>query len=178
VSTRAESQAALIRDAAPALLAYFLRRIDTPTDAADLVGECIAAAWGSVKRMPDDPEEARMWLFGVARNTLRHHYRASRRRDALVVRLSETLAADELAAADRAGVFDDEAQVRAAIGALPDDLAELVRLVYWDGFSIEQAASHLGVPTSTLRGRHARAKRALRDALDISEQTAPATRSV
>jgi RNA polymerase sigma-70 factor (ECF subfamily) len=96
----------------------------------------------------------------------------------LVVRLSETLAADELAAADRAGVFDDEAQVRAAIGALPDDLAELVRLVYWDGFSIEQAASHLGVPASTLRGRHARAKRALRDALDISEQTAPATRSV
>lgn len=161
----AAGRAAAIRDAAPSLLAYFVRRVGAPADAADLVGECIAAAWSSVKRMPADPEEARMWLFGVARNVLRHHYRAARRRDALVTRLAETIDPIGLAAADRTDGIGDGAEVRAAIAALPEDLAELVRLVYWDGFSLEQAASHLGVPASTLRSRHARAKRSLREAL-------------
>lgn len=53
------------------------------------------------------------------------------------------------------------ADVRAAIAALPDDLAELVRLVHWEGFSITEAAQICGVPASTARTRYQRARRAL-----------------
>src|SRR5690554_2536008 len=110
----------------------------------------MVAAWKSSRRLPREPEQARMWLFGVARNVLRHHVRSTSRRDALVVRLGRALA--EASTPDRESDLD----VRAAVEALPDHLAELIRLVHWDGFSLEDAAAHLRIPASTARGRHAR----------------------
>jgi RNA polymerase sigma-70 factor (ECF subfamily) len=149
----------VLREAAPALLGYFVRRIEVAEDAADLVNETMIAAWKSVRRTPDDPVEARMWLFGIARNILAHHDRAQRRREALVDRLARAIG--EAKAPDR----DTDLEVRAAIASLPDKLAELVRLVHWDGFSLEEAAVLTGVPASTARGRHARAKQLLRERL-------------
>jgi RNA polymerase sigma-70 factor (ECF subfamily) len=148
-----------IEDAAPALLGYFVRRVDVAEDAADLVSETMIAAWKASRRIPRDPEEARMWLFGVARNVLRHHVRSASRRDALVLRLGQAVSA--------AHPPDDDTSldVRAAVEALPENLAELVRLVHWDGFSLEQAASHLRIPASTARGRHSRARQLLQESL-------------
>lgn len=148
-----------IADAAPALLGYFVRRVTVAEDAADLVSETMIAAWKSSRRMPRDPVQARMWLFGVARNVLRHHVRSVSRRDALVVRLGLAL--------EETSVPDDESDldVRAAVAALPDHLAELIRLVHWDGFSLEDAATHLRIPASTARGRHSRARQLLQESL-------------
>ncbi len=149
----------VIADAAPALLGYFLRRVASSDDAAELVSETMIEAWRVIRRMPGDDQAARMWLFGVARNVLRHHHRGRRRRDALVERLGW--------AARLARMPDDEliVEVRAAVDELPGELAELVRLVHWDGFTLEAAAEHLGIPASTARGRHARAKQLLRAVL-------------
>lgn len=149
-----------IADAAPALLGYFLRRVDVPEDAADLVSETMMAAWKASRRLPRRPEEARMWLFGVARNVLRHHVRSSSRRDALVVRLGQAVAAAQPPDGDTS------LDVRAAVGELPEHLAELIRLVHWDGFSLEDAAAHLRIPASTARGRHSRARQLLQESLE------------
>ena len=146
--------------AAPALLGYFLRRTDQPDDAADLLNETLFAAWRASKRMPQGEEAARMWLFGVARNTLRHHERGQRRRAAAVIELSKVIAA-----APRLMDDTDAVGVRAAVASLPGELAELIRLVHWDGFSLEQAATLMRIPASTARSRHARAKALLRAAL-------------
>ena len=62
---------------------------------------------------------------------------------------------------------DDGAEVRDAIARLEPDLAELVRLVHWERFTIAEAAVVLGVPASTARGRYAKAKDALRAALGV-----------
>ena len=101
-----------------------------------------------------------MWCFGVARNVLRNHERGRRRRDALVERVREAIAI-----AAPPAFSEDELDLRAAIAALPPDLAELVRLVHWDGFTVAEAAELLGVPASTARSQHARAKALLREAL-------------
>ncbi len=74
----------LFADVAPALLGFFLRRVDPPEDAADLVNETLVSAWKARRRMPSEPEAARMWCFGIARNMLLHHHRSRRPRDALV----------------------------------------------------------------------------------------------
>lgn len=113
--------------------------------------------------MPREDEEARMWIFGIARNILRRHSRSHARRDALTARLASTL--------DPHPWRDDDngIDVRTAIAALPHDLAELVRLVYWDGFSLEQAATLMKIPASTARTRHARAKELLRASLASPE---------
>ncbi|MGG1909199.1 sigma factor-like helix-turn-helix DNA-binding protein [Microbacterium sp. NRRL B-14842] len=39
--------------------------------------------------------------------------------------------------------------------------------MHWDGFSLTDAAALLGVPASTVRGRHQRAKTLLRAALSV-----------
>lgn len=62
---------------------------------------------------------------------------------------------------------DAGADVRDAIARLEPDLAELVRLVHWDGFSLADAAELLGIPASTARGRYQRAKSELRAALSV-----------
>lgn len=146
--------------AAPALLGYFLRRTDVAEDAADLVSETFLAAWRAARRMPAEEGAARMWLFGVARNVLRHHERGQRRRSAVVSELRKVVALAPRRADDA-----DAIAVRSAVASLPEPLAELLRLVHWDGFSIEQAASLLKIPSSTARSRHARAKALLRAAL-------------
>lgn len=150
------------------LLAYFRRRVTNAEDAADLVNDTVIAALRAAKRMPKGEEPARMWMFGIARNTLRHHHRAQSRRDALTARLAAT--------SDPNPWTDDHTgiDVRAAVEKLPDELAELVRLVHWDGFSLEQAAILMRVPASTARTRHVRAKKLLRAALSPHSQQSPA----
>ncbi|WP_223625104.1 RNA polymerase sigma factor [Microbacterium sp. EST19A] len=143
------------------ILSYLTRRVGHD-DAPDLLGETMVTAWRRVRELPDDPERARMWLFGIARGNLQNHARGERRRWALADRVRGHVRADASAPASDAG-----AEVRDAIARLEPDLAELVRLVHWDGFSLTDAADLLGIPASTARGRYQRAKSELRAALSM-----------
>ncbi|MEV7609167.1 RNA polymerase sigma factor [Microbacterium sp. NPDC089320] len=143
------------------LLAYLSRRVGTD-DAADLLGETMVVAWRRSADVPDEPERARMWLFGVARGTLANHARGQRRKWALADRLRL-----HLRESNDSPPADDGLEVRDAIARLAPDLAEVVRLVHWERLSLAQAAEHLGVPSSTARGRYARAKEQLRAELAI-----------
>ena len=102
-----------------------------------------------------------MWLFGIARGVLRNHHRGLQRRWALADRLR-----GHAALSMAAPPADEHLEVRDAIARLDPDLAEIVRLVHWDGFTLTDAAELVGVPASTARGRYQRAKEQLRVALD------------
>ncbi|QGQ20357.1 sigma-70 family RNA polymerase sigma factor [Cellulomonas sp. JZ18] len=144
------------------LLAYLTRRVG-PADAADLLADAMVAAWRRVDDLPVEPERARMWLFGIARNTLLNHHRGEVRRRRLADRVREALAGD----AATAPAADAGAEVRDAVARLDPDLAELVRLVHWDGFTLAEAAELTGVPASTARSRYQRARGELRAALGV-----------
>ena len=142
------------------LLTYFGRRAQIPADAADLLSETFVVAWRRGDQMPADPKEARMWLFGVARRVLANAARGAVRHSDLADKLRthlETLPTEPV----DAQVLD----VRAALDAIPDDQSELVRLVLWDGFTVVEAATILGISESTARGRYQRARGQLRDLL-------------
>lgn len=145
------------------LLGFFANRVDSHEDAADLVADVFLVAWRRHPHLPADPDEARMWLFGVARKVLANHRRGRHRRDHLDERLRERIAAT-LEPDDAARI-----EVREAVRTLPERLAEVVRLVHWDGFSLEETAQLLGIPASTARGRHARARELLRLALTVQQ---------
>ena len=152
---------AALEEASVDLLAYLERRAG-PSDAPDLLGETMVAAWRRVRDLPQDPERARMWLFGIARGTLLNHGRGARRQWALVDRIRVLAAADEVAPPSDEG-FD----VRDAVARLDPDLAELIRLVHWERFSVADAAEVLGIPASTARNRYQRAKESLRAVLGV-----------
>jgi RNA polymerase sigma factor (sigma-70 family) len=144
---------------APALLGYFERRVEPRADAADLLTETLLAAWRRADDLPTDDEEARRWLFGIARNLLLNAERGSRRRHRLANRLRSVLTKQAAPPAD-AG-----ADVRDALRRLPAELAEIVTLVHWEGFALVDAAAILGIPAATARGRYLRAKQRLRAGL-------------
>ncbi|MFP7761667.1 RNA polymerase sigma factor [Marisediminicola sp. LYQ85] len=148
----------MLRDSSADLLRFFLRRLDRE-DAADATAEVMTVAWTRVDTLPVTPDEARMWLFGIARNVLLHAQRTQVRRSNLAAKLRSTLSMRGAPPADT-GI-----EIRDAIESLEADLAELVRLVHWDGFSITDAANLLGIPPSTARGRYQRAREALRETL-------------
>ncbi len=83
------------------VLAFALRRVADPADAADVTAETFLVAW---RRLPDVPAgaAARAWLLGVARRALANARRGSRRRDGLADRLRAQLER-ELPALERGG---------------------------------------------------------------------------
>jgi RNA polymerase sigma-70 factor (ECF subfamily) len=148
-----------IRENQADLLRYLERRLANPADAADTYGETLLTAWRMRSKMPTSPEDARLWLFTVARNVMLNSRRSLARRSAAIQRL-----ADELVTAT--GPSDDaNSDVREAIASLPPEDAELVRLVYWEGLASHEAARVVGLVPSTARSRLARARQVLRESL-------------
>lgn len=160
ITADAERIASVVRREAPALLAYFERR-STPHDAADLLGETLLVAWRRVSSVPADDQEARMWLFGVARRVLMTSRRSGVRRQALTDRLREE-------ALTRPSVAEEpqDDDLREALAGLDALDAEIIRLHHWDGFGLSEIAQHLGKPAGTIRSRYSRARAALRAALE------------
>lgn len=155
------------RDAAT-LLGFFVRRGVPAHDAADLVSETFLAAWKSSGHHRIEPDMLRAWLFGIARNVLSQHRRGHIRRSALADRVRATLAVDNSAHADGSLEGLDPAiahHVRELIQYLPEIDQEIVRLVYWEGFTQEEVATIVGKPATTVRVRLSRARTILREQL-------------
>jgi RNA polymerase sigma-70 factor, ECF subfamily len=66
------------------VLAYAVRRTPDPQDAADVVAETFLVAWRRLDAVPSG-EQARPWLYGVARHTLANRQRSELRRNRLRV---------------------------------------------------------------------------------------------
>lgn len=154
----------LVRNNADDLLRYFQRRLLNDSDAAEAYGELLLTAWKLRRRVPADPTQGRMWLFTTAHNVLRDSRRALARRSAAVERLANDMRVLKAPTRD-----DTAIEVRDALDRLPDEDAELVRLIYWDGLASHEAATVLGLNPSTARSRLSRAKQQLRAALEDIE---------
>ncbi|MDI6099434.1 RNA polymerase sigma factor [Actinoplanes sp. NEAU-A12] len=139
------------------LLGYATRRCDTPEDAADVVAEIFAVAWRHLDRIPPG-EQARLWLYGVARNVL-----ANQRRGATRQRLLPKVLASEVATLYEPSAEDsaDLGTVAAIFRGLPDSDRELLSLVAWEGLDPGQIATVLGCSRNAVRIRLHRARRRL-----------------
>lgn len=173
VDVRRERSDALLTDAltvnAPDLLRYLERRVGAD-DAPDALGDVMVTAWRRHDDLPTDGQGARMWLFGIARNVVLNIQRGNRRRWGLADQLRQRIGTAPL----HQDGADHGIEVRDAIARLDPDLADLVRTVHWDGFSLAEAAQIIGIPASTVRSRYHRAVTTLRTALADIEIGAPA----
>ena len=151
---------ALAQQLAPDLLSYFLRRVDNPADAADLLGDTLLVLCRRPKSIPADPTEARLWAFGIARKTLAGRRRTYRRRTALQERLRNDLALDHASTPP-----ESSTRLHAALAALDEFDREIIRLLHWEGFSQAEIATILHKPAGTIRSRYTRARSVLRGQL-------------
>ncbi|GAA2209782.1 sigma-70 family RNA polymerase sigma factor [Nonomuraea monospora] len=143
----------------PAVASYVRRRAGSPDDVADVIAETFTTAWRRLTAVPQG-DEARLWLYGVARRVLANHFRAEERRTALAVRLREEAAT--WAAPQHA--HDPAYQ---AFQRLADDDRELLSLVAWEGLSGPEIAKVLGCSRGAARLRLHRARKRLAKELAV-----------
>lgn len=149
---------ALFESTHRALLAYAVRRVTEPADAADVVAESFLVAWRRIDDVPDGTD-ARPWMFGVARRVLANARRGHHRRLALADRLRTHLT-DVVDAPSGPG-----SDVEHALARLSDDDQELLRLVAWEELARDEIALVLGISRTAVRVRLHRARRRLADQL-------------
>jgi RNA polymerase sigma-70 factor (ECF subfamily) len=149
----------IYREYSGLILSYAARRTNVD-DAADVVAETFAVAW---RRLDDVPagEEARPWLYGVARRVLANQRRGLERRRRLHDRLQAELT--EAVVGDGSFVDDqpDLVLVAEALAQLSDGDRELLTLLAWDGLSRDDIAAMLECSPTTVRVRLHRARKRL-----------------
>jgi len=91
LTSRRQRFEALFTAHSSTVLAYALRRVDVADDAADVIADTFVVAWRRIDEVPPG-DEARLWLYGVARRVLANHTRGDRRRTVLAARLRDHIA--------------------------------------------------------------------------------------
>jgi RNA polymerase sigma-70 factor (ECF subfamily) len=149
---------ALYEATAADLLKFLLRRTPTPEDAADCLAEAFLIAWNKRHELPSQSEQARPWLFGVARNVLKR----DRRRDVRVSAASAELAR-ELGGAQRQ--IPEHDLVAAALQQLSPVDREIIEMLVWDELAPREVAAILELSPNVVRIRAHRARIKLREEL-------------
>lgn len=138
------------------ILAYALRRGAGAEDAGDVVAETFATAWRRIDDVPPG-EQARPWLYGVARRVCANQRRGRERR----ARLDQRIAADLgplVAAAAVSAEGPGLEHIAAVFARLPEGDREVLALVGWEGLDRDEIAVVLGCSRATVRVRLHRAR--------------------
>jgi len=147
----------LVRRHQVAVYRFLVRRAG-PNDAGDLLADVWIAAFRSRDSFDVGRESALPWIFGIARNILRGHWRRSRPDESPDVRpIDPWQRVDE-----RLVAADATRELRGSLMALPEEQREVLLLVAWEELSPTEAADVLGIPASTARSHLRRARLALR----------------
>lgn len=150
----------------------FVRRMVADEHLAeDLTQDIFAHVYRAIESY-DPSRELRPWLFTIAANKLRDHWRSRRHRDAQ----SEVSAFDEEGALVLPGRLDPpeagltraelEAEVRRAIEELPEGMRTTLVLRAYEGLSFEEIGEIEGRNGVAIRKRYSRALEALRGRLE------------
>ena len=137
---------------------YLARRVG-PELGRDLASETFTRAFAARNRYDPERGDARPWLFGIANNLLRRHYRDEERRLRALGRLdvrSEPAPPEEPRLAD-------------ALATLPREERDVLLLFAWAELAYAEIASVLQVPVGTVRSRLHRARAHVRAALEREE---------
>jgi RNA polymerase sigma-70 factor (ECF subfamily) len=154
------------------ILGFALRRVDQPSDAADIVSDVFTVVWRRIDQVPLG-DEARLWLYGVARRCLSNYHRGSSRRTRLQERLGARLT--QLVECDPSREVDAREAVLDALQLLPVVQREVMQLAIWEQLTPAEIAMVLDLPSAVVRKRLFQARSALRLRLtekgDSSEQS-------
>jgi RNA polymerase sigma-70 factor, ECF subfamily len=144
------------------LLHFLLRLTQERQTAEDLLQETMLRAWLRLETVPADREDARRWLFTVARNLVIDVVRARRIRPQVVhaVDVSWVAADDDTTAAALA-----THSVRSAFRNLSPAHRAVLTEVYLQGHSPAEVSARLGLPIGTVKSRAHYAMRALRSGI-------------
>lgn len=163
--TTAEHElAALQREHGRPLFALLLRLCDGDRQRAeDLVQETLVRAWQHPEALRAEHfDSVRPWLLTVAR---RLAIDARRARQARPAEVGDAVLENARVISDHAERAAAALDVRKAVKTLTPEHREVLVLVYFQGASVAEAATALGIPPGTVKSRAYYALRSLRRVL-------------
>jgi RNA polymerase sigma-70 factor (ECF subfamily) len=153
---------ALHDDHAAALWSYALKLTSGDrAHAEDVVQETLLRAWRHPRVLDQSQRSARAWLFTVARRIAIDGWRsAAARSEVTTGEPPEIPLPDDTERALQGWLVAD------ALGELTEAHREVLLLCFFQGYSVTDAASRLGIAPGTVKSRTHYALRALRLALE------------
>ncbi|HEY5294904.1 MAG TPA: RNA polymerase sigma factor [Gaiellaceae bacterium] len=161
---------ALFSDEVGAIHRYLRRRIGR--DAADDVTAATFATafahWGSY----DPARPLRPWLYGIATNLARRHYRDEERKLRAYARtgLDPIATDDETEAVHRLDANTRRRALAAALGELRVEDREILLLHAWAELNDSEIADALSLPIGTVKSRLHRTREQMRNQLTVDGQ--------
>ncbi len=161
--------AELFRFYAPRLKSY-MRKLGAPEDQAEeLAQEAMATVWRKAHLFDAAKAGAGTWIFSIARNLRIDAFRRRKRPEAELDDLA--LVPDDPVSPETAlDQGQQAAAVRAALAALPDEQAKIVRLSFYEDKPHVEIAAELGIPLGTVKSRMRLAFNRFRRALGEPEE--------
>lgn len=138
-----------------AVRAYCLRRLPV-SDAHDATSEVFLVAWRRIETVPEG-DETRLWLFGVARNTVRTFKRTTRRSVRLRSRLDGLAAAPIPSPEVQVVAAIEHESIMSAFRRLSRNDQEVLRLRLWEELSVPEVAAVLDCTEKAASKRYQRA---------------------
>ena len=171
---RPELMGVLYERHAQAVFRYLARRAGSAA-AEDLLSEVFSAALSASSRVVGhDSGSALPWLYGIALNVLRKHFR----RQQPAGGLTRDLGMDWDAVDERLDARAERGRLRATLQGLSDSDRELLLLTAWENLSNAEAAAALGISEVAARSRLHRARKRAVSALAKLRDNAPGSHSV
>jgi RNA polymerase sigma factor (sigma-70 family) len=156
----------------------FLARRSNAEAIEDLVAETFTTAFRVRSSFDSEILNARPWLYGIATNVLRHHFRGERRRRRLLEKWGLKAASEDRYAAvdltevdDRIEVGRYRHQLDVALAALEPAGRDALLLFTYAGLTYEEIAQALEIPVGTVRSRISRSRQRLRELLSSQGAT-------
>ncbi len=153
----------------PALHRYLRRRVGAAA-ADDLAADTFATAYANWHRF-DGRRPLRPWLYGIAANHLRHHWRREERQLRAYARTGiDPVIHDLDASIDRADAESQKRALAKGLATLRRADREILLLHAWAGLTDSEIAEALSLPPGTVKSRLHRTREQLRNQLMPSGQ--------
>ncbi|HWO68131.1 MAG TPA: sigma-70 family RNA polymerase sigma factor [Umezawaea sp.] len=144
---------------------YLARRVGRQA-AEDVLGDVWVAAYESRATYDSSFPGARPWLYGVALNRLRRHWRSEPAEEPASDLTGVANDWDPWPAVDAR--VDTQAQLRSALARLKPEEREVLGLVAWEDLTVAEAGRVLDIPAGTARRLLHQARKALREAPEVA----------
>jgi RNA polymerase sigma factor (sigma-70 family) len=144
-----------------AVYRFLRRRVVESATAEDLAQRTFLVCFERADRF-GPTTGTRVYLLGIARNLLLHHFRDERVPSSDEQEVVQSLTPSRVVARDQ-----QRRSVRDALARLPDSLRITLELHYWDELGVDEIAELLATPAGTIKWRLHRGRELLREAREL-----------
>lgn len=150
---------------APKVKGYLLRNGASEQIAEELTQDTFLTIWRKARQYDPMRATPSAWIYTIARNLWVDLLRRERRPSSGLI---DEQPEGQLTPEQNVGATDAGAHLRVAVGSLPREQAEVMRLSYFEDRTHHEIADQLGLPLGTVKSRIRLASATLKSTLTLS----------